>query len=147
MTHSEMRYLISWEIDIIDSLRFNNDADFLYRLATTLKIWPNDEYWCKCTWQTSGVNKTATSDWLDLCWQLGFQSERYWASFSFFKSLDCFTMRLFHSAAIFCCYICMYLLFEASPGLLPAWRGFFCLNFGGGHSAPMYLLFVLYTDL
>ena len=24
----------------------------------------------------------------------------------FYKSLDCFTMRLFHSATIFCCYIC-----------------------------------------
>ena len=36
----------------------------------------------------------------------------------------------------------MYLLFETSPG----WRGFLT-QFGGGHSAPMYLLFVLYTDL
>ena len=45
----------------------------------------------------------------------------------FYKSLDCFTMRPFHSATIFCCYICtlyMY-LFETSPGWLPCWRGFF----------------------
>ena len=61
---------------------------------------PNHEYWCKCTWRTNGINKTATSDRLDLRWWLGFQ----WHQRSIelvFKSLDCFTKWLFLSATIF----------------------------------------------
>ena len=41
--------------------------------------------------------------WPPLTVGLPVTSERYWASF--YKSLDCFTMRLFHSVTIFCCYI------------------------------------------
>ena len=89
-----------YEIDVIDTLRFNNDADFLYRLATALGMRPNHEYWCKCTWRTNGINKTATSDRLDLRWQLGFQWHRRGIELVF-KSLDCFTKWLFHSATIF----------------------------------------------
>ena len=97
--------LISLEIDIIDTARFNNDEDFLYRLATALKIRPNHEYWCKCTWQKSGINKTATSEWLDLRWELGFQWHR--------RGIDLVLQvpTLFHNATVsqcdhFCCYIC-----------------------------------------
>ena len=139
--------LIGQEIDIIDTLRFNNDADFLYRLATALKVRPNHEYWCKCTWQTSGINKTATNDRLDLRWQLGFQWHR--------RGIELFLQvpRLFHNATVSQCdhflllHMYMYLLFETSPGWLRGWSGFFLTQFGGGHSAPMYLLFVPYTDL
>ena len=69
-------------------------------MATALKIRPNHEYWCKCTPQTSGINKTVTSDWLDLRWQLGFQWHR--------RGIELVLQvpRLFHSATIFCCYIC-----------------------------------------
>ena len=71
-------------------------------------------------------------------------SERYWASFT---SPETFTMRLFHSATIFCCYICTciccFKLHQADYQV----GEFFLTQFGGGHSAPMYLLFVPYTDL
>ena len=81
--------LIASEIDVIDTLRFNNDVDYLYRLATVLETWEmrlNHEYWCEpeCTWQTNSINKTATS------WQLGFQTlERYWASFQVTRLSQC----------------------------------------------------------
>ena len=38
--------------------------------------------------------------------QLGFQWHRRGIELVF-KSLDCFTKRLFHTATIFCCYICI----------------------------------------
>ena len=124
--------LIRYEIDIIDTLRFNNDADFLYQLATALKIRPNHEYWCKYTSQTSGINKTGTSDRLDLGWQLGFQWHR--------RGIELVLQvpRLFHNATVSQCdhfvllHIYMYLLFEASPGWLPGWRGFFLPQFWWG---------------
>ena len=84
-------------------------------------------------WMVS--NKTATSDRLNHCWPLGFQWHRRGIEL-IFKSLDCFTMRLF--TTIFLCYIRMYLLFESSPGWLPGWRVFILLFFflcvcvGGG---------------
>ena len=78
--------LIASEIDVIDTLRFNNDVDYIYRLATVLEMRLNHEYWCEpeCTWQTNSINKTATS------WQLGFQTlERYWASFQVTRLSQC----------------------------------------------------------
>ena len=39
--------LIAPEIDVIDTLRFNNDVDYLYRLATVLEMRLNDAYWCE----------------------------------------------------------------------------------------------------
>ena len=78
--------LIASEIDVIDTLHFNNDLDYLYPLATVLEMRLNHEYWCEpeCTWQTNSINKTATS------WQLGFQTlERYWASFQVTRLLQC----------------------------------------------------------
>ena len=87
--------------------------------------------------------KIATSDRLDLRWQLGFQ----WHGIGIELILQ--VPRLFHNATVSQCdhflllHMYMYLLFESSPG----WRGFFLTQFGGGHSAPMYLLFVPYTDL
>ena len=39
----------------MDTLRFNNDVDFRYRLATVLEMRLNHEYWCEpeYTWQTN----------------------------------------------------------------------------------------------
>ena len=86
--------------------------------------------------------KIATSDRLDLRWQLGF----LWHGIGIELVLQ--VPRLFHNATVSQCnhflllHMYMYLLFETSSG----WRGFFLTQFGGGHSAPMYLLFVPYTD-
>ena len=88
------RSLIALEIDVIDTLRFNNDVDFLYRLATVLEMRLNHEYWCEpeCTWQTNSINKTATSERLD-SW-----ASRLWRGIELvFKSLHCH----FHSATNF----------------------------------------------
>ena len=118
--------LIASEIDVIDTLRFNNDVDYLYRLATVLEMRLNHEYWCEpeCIWQTNSINKTARS------WQLGFQTlERYWASFQvtvrpFFSTRPITRMKSFSFI-----YLFIYFLFL-----------FFFLG-GGGCSAPMHLLF------
>ena len=69
----------------------------------------------------------ATSDRLDLRWQLGFQ----WHGIGIEIVLQ--VPRLFHNATVSQCdhflllHMYMYLLFETSPG----WRGFFKLNFVG----------------
>ena len=86
--------LIALEKDFIDTLCFNNDVDFLYRLATVLEMRLNHEYWWEpeCTWQTNSANKAATSERLD-SW-----ASSLWRGTSIelvFKSLD------FHSATIF----------------------------------------------
>ena len=132
--------LIGWEIDVIDTLRFNNDAGFLCRLATALGIPPNREYW----WSTKQPQVT------DLRWQLGFHCHRRDIELVF-KSLDYFTKRLFHTATFFCCYICI-LLFETLPCWLQGWRVFFSFfsflnlgRFGGG--ALSSNAFAPYTDL
>ena len=83
--------LIASEIDVIDTLRFNNDVDYHYQLATVLEMRLNHEYWCEpeCTWQTKSINNHKWKTW-----QLGFQTlERYLASFQ--------VTRLFHSATNF----------------------------------------------
>ena len=98
-------------------------------------------------WAVSTL-KIATSDRLDLSWQLAFQ----WHGIGIELILQ--VPRLFHNATVLteppffaATYVHVFvvenLLFETSPG----WRGFFLTQFGGGHSAPMYLLFVPYTDL
>ena len=136
--------LLGYKIDIIDTLRFNNDVDFLYRLATALKIRPNHKYWCKCTWQTSGINTENSHKWQTwppLTVGLPVTSHRYWASFTSPKTVsqcDCFTVRPF-----FCCYICTCICCLK----LHQVGEFFLTQFGGGHSAPMYLLFVPCNDL
>ena len=84
--------LIAQEIDFTDTLRFNNDVDFLYRLATVLEMHLNHDCWCEpeCTWQMNSINKTANSERLD-SW-----ASRLWRSTGIelvFKSLDCFTVR------------------------------------------------------
>ena len=129
--------LIGYEIEVIDTLHFNNDADFLYRLTTALGMRANHEYWCKCTWRTNAINKTATSDRLDLRWQLGFQWHRRGIELVF-KSLDCFTKWLFHSATIFfCCHIriCCLKLHQADYKI-EEFFSFFNLDLVGEHSAP-----------
>ena len=88
-------------------------------------------------------SKIATSDRLDLRWQLGFQ----WHGIGIELILQ--VPRLFHNATVSQCdhflllHMYMYLLFESSPG----WTVVFLTQFGGGHSAPVYLLFAPYTDL
>ena len=110
---------IASEIDVIDTLRFNNDVDYLYRLATVLEMRLNHEYWWKseCTWQTNSINKTTTSERLD-SW-----ASRLWRGIELvFKSV-----RLFHSATNF-----------FQPDRLLEWRVFhfiylfLFLFFGGG---------------
>ena len=72
-----------------------------------------------------GINKTATGDRLDHCWQLDFQ--RHWRGVELaFKSLDCFTIRLFHSATTLV-LLHMYLLLETSPHWLLGVRVFIFL--------------------
>ena len=116
--------LIASEIDVIDTLRFNNDVDYLYRLATVLEMRLNHEYWCEpeCTWETNSINKTATS------WQLGFQTlERYWASFQvtrlsqcnqFFQPGRLLEWRVFH----FFIYFLFYFFFLGGGGVW-VWGG------------------------
>ena len=83
----------------------------------------NHEYWCEpeCTWQTNGINKTATSERLD-SW-----ASRLWRGIELvFKSLDCFTERP---------------IFSTRP--ITRIKSFSLLGGGGGGScsAPMHLLF------
>ena len=137
--------LIGYEIDVIDTLRFNNDADFLYRLATALGMRPNHKYWCKFTWRTNGINKTATSDRLDLRWQLGFQWHRRGIELVF-KSLDCFTMGPF-----FCChiYICCLKLHQADNMIEVFFNLFFVCVLGGGGalSSNVFTICAVYWSL
>ena len=71
--------------------------------------------------------KTATSDRLDLRWQLGLQWHRIGIE------LVLQVPKLFHNATVSQCnhflllHMYMYLLFETSPG----WRGIFLTQFGG----------------
>ena len=58
---------------------------------------PNREYW----WSTKQPQVTDLPRW-----QFGFQWRRRGIELVF-KSLDCFTKRLFHTATFFCCYICI----------------------------------------
>ena len=110
-------------IDVIDTLRFNNDADFLYRLATALGMRLNREYW----WSTKQPQVT------DLLWQLGFQWHRRGIELVF-KSLDCFTKPLFRTATIFCCYICICCLklHQADYKVEDCFFWVFYLDLGGG---------------
>ena len=80
-------------------------------------------------------------------WQLSFQWYRRGIELVF-KSLDCFTMRLFHSATIFF-LIHLYLLFGTSPGWLVGWRIFFAGGGGGGGDGGWgaYLDLVGYFDV
>ena len=85
-----------------------------------------------------------TGDRLDLRWQLGFQ----WHGMGIELVLQ--VPRLFHNATVSQCD----LFFAATyVHVFVVWnftrldRFFFLTQFGGGHSAPMYLLFVPYTDL
>ena len=75
--------------------------------------------------QNSHKWQTSVEPW-PLPWQLGFQWHRRGIDLVF-KSLDCFTKRLFHIATFFL-LLHMYLLFETSPGWLQCWRGLFFLT-------------------
>ena len=65
--------------------------------------------------------------------QLGFQWHRRGIELVF-KSLDCFTKRLFHTATIFCCYICICCLklHQADYKVEECFFSFFLPRFGGG---------------
>ena len=81
-------------------------------------------------WQTSVDQLTV--------WQLGFQWHRRGIE-RVFKSLDCFTKRLFHTATIFFLQH-MYLLWvETSPGWSQGWRGFFYIPRTEGSGDVMVL--------
>ena len=93
---------------------------------------PNREYW----WSTKQPQVT------DLRWQLGFQWHRRGIELVF-KSLDCFTKRLFHTATFFfffffCCYICICCL-KLHQADYKVEEFFLNLDLVGEHSAPMYL--------
>ena len=121
--------LIASEIDVIDTLRFNNDVDYLYRLATVLEMRLNHEYWCEpeCTWQTNSINKTATS------WQLGFQTlKRYWASFQVTVRPVFSTRPITRMKSFSFFYLFIFFFF---------WGG------GGGAQLQCIYYLVLYTDL
>ena len=82
--------------------------------------------------------KIATSDGLDLRWQLGFQ----WHGIGIELVLQ--VPRLFHNATVsqcdhFCCYICTCICCLK----LHQVGEFFLTQFGGGHSAPIYLCRIL----
>ena len=109
MAHSEMRYLQVWyakksmlSIHYVSIMMQIFYVDWQQHWKCNRTI-----YWCKCTWQTNGINKTVTSDRLDYCWQLDFQWHRRGIELVF-KSQDCYIM--FHIATIFCCNICIYCL-------------------------------------
>ena len=120
------------KIDVVDTLRFNNVADFLYRLPTALGMRPSREYW----WSTKQPQVT------DLRWQLGFQWHRRGIELVF-KSLDCFTKRLLHTATIFAAtYVFVVWNFTR---LITRLKKFFLPRFGGG--ALSSNLFAPYTDL
>ena len=90
----------------------------------------NREYW----WSTKQPQVT------DLpCWQLGFQWHR-WGIELVFKSLDCFTKRLFHTATFFAAtYVFVVWNFTRLITSLKSFFFFFNLDLVGEHSAPMYL--------
>ena len=98
IAHSAWMHGTLWNAIFTSLIGFNNDADFLYRLVTALGMRLNHEYWCKCTWRTNGINKTAGHKWLTLpplTVGLPVTSERYWASFQ--------VTRLFHKATVSQC--------------------------------------------
>ena len=76
-------------------------------------------------------------------WQFGFQWHRRGIELVF-KSLDCFTKRLFHTAIIFCCYICICCLKLGEVFFL------FCFlpRFGGGAlSSNVFTICTVYWSL
>ena len=137
--------LIGYEIDVIDTLRFNNGNDFLYRLATVLEMRLNHEYWweVECTWQTNSINKITTSDRRD-SW-----ASSHWRGIDLvFKSIDCFTVRPIFSTRLitrmksfslfFISFYLFYLfLFWGRGGLAVC----VCVCVGGGCAAPLHFLF------
>ena len=139
--------LIASEIDVIDTLRFNNDVDYLYPLATVLEMRLNHEYWCEpeCTWQTNNINKTTTSERLDN-W-----ASRLWRGIELvFKSLDCFTVRpIFSTRPItrmrsFSFYSFIYIFFIYLFIIFYLFIYFFF--WGGGAQLQCIYYLVLYTD-
>ena len=88
------------------------------------------------------------SEWLDLRWQLGVQWHR--------RGIELVLQvpRLFHNATVSQCdhflllHMYMYLLFEASPGWLPGWRGFFLPQFWwGALSSNVFTICAVYWSL
>ena len=87
-----------------------------------------------------------SSDRLEIRWQLGVQWHRRGLELVF-KSLDCFTKRLFHSATIFfCCYICICCLklhqadYQIEDSFLP-WLG------GEARSSNIFTICAVYWSL
>ena len=93
-------------------------------------------------WAVSTL-KIATSDRLDLCWQLGFQ----WHGIGIELVLQ--VPRLFHNATVSQCdcflllHMYMYLLFETSPG----WTFFFNSIWWGPLSSNVFTICAVYWSL
>ena len=130
-THSEMRYL---QVELVTKSILS-----IHSVSVMTQIFFIDcqQYWKYDRTMNTGANahgkravstlEIATSDRLDLRWQLVFQ----WHGIGIEIVLQ--VPRLFHNATVSQCdhflllHMYMYLLFETSPG----WRGFFKLNFVG----------------
>ena len=130
-THSEMRYL---QVELVTKSILS-----IHSVSVMTQIFFIDcqQHWKYDRTMNTGANahgkravstlEIATSDRLDLRWQLGFQ----WHGIGIEIVLQ--VPRLFHNATVSQCdhflllHMYMYLLFETSPG----WRGFFKLNFVG----------------
>ena len=114
---------------------------FLYRLATALGMRANHEYWCKCTWPTNGINKTATSETdltsvSQLTVGLPVTSDRYWACFQ--------VTRLFLSATIYFAATYVFVVWNFT-GLITRLKIFFTSIWWG--SIQLQCIFYLHRIL
>ena len=106
---------------------------------------PIHEYWCKCTWRTNGINKTATSDWRPpLTVGLPVTSERYWASFQ--------VTRLFHKVTVSQCdhffFAATYVFVWNFTRLITRLKSFFILDLvGGSLSSNVFTICAVYWSL
>ena len=90
--------LIGYEIDVIDTLHFYTDVDLLMSIGN--RTGNATESWILARTHMANERYQQNSHkWQT--WQLGFQWHRRGIGLVF-KSLNCFTVRLFHSAAVFC---------------------------------------------
>ena len=99
----------------------------IHYISITMRIFYIDwqHHW-ECDW-TMNISANAHSKWTDSTnqynwqtWLFGFQWHGRGIEL-IFKPIDCFTMRLFHSATFFLLLL-LYLLFETTPGWLLGWR-------------------------
>ena len=115
--------LIGWEINVIDTLRFNNDANFSISIGNSTgnatEPWTLVQmYMVNERYQQNRHNRKWQTWPPQVRWQLGFLW--HWRGIELvFKSLDCFTVRPFY-----CCYICICCL-KLHPADYQVEEGFF----------------------